>query len=422
MPTPVTYIPQPSRHKATGQAVVRLNGKDHYLGRHGSPQARAAYEQLIARWLANGRTLPDEAAGRSVNEVLLAFVRHAEGHYQRTGRRCSELAGVKDAARVVRAVAGREPAGSFGPKILKAVRQRMVERGWSRNYVNKMVNRVKRIFRWAASEELIPPSVYHGVQSVPALRRGLKGVRESKPVRPVPRHLLDATLPYLQAVPRAMAELQLLTGARPGEVCALRPCDLDTTGRVWVYRPESHKTAHHGHRREIYLGPRAQAVLKPWLASGLTEYVFSPARSEAIRNGERRRTRKTPMTPSQARRKPKPSPKRPRRDRYSVDSYRQAVRHACRKADHRTRQAAENDLAKKECREPVKVPALVPATDRLVGDWHPNQLRHNAATALRKEYGIELARIILGHSTAFTTEIYAERDRQTALDVVLKVG
>ncbi len=54
--------------------------------------------------------------------------------------------------------------------------------------------------------------------------------------------------------------------------------------------------------------------------------------------------------------------------------------------------------------------------------WHPHQLRHNAATNLRKEFGVELARIILGHATAFTTEIYAEADRQQAIEVIAKVG
>jgi hypothetical protein len=202
----------------------------------------------------------------------------------------------------------------------------------------------------------------------------------------------------------------------------LRPCDLDVTGRVWVYRPESHKTQHHGHRREIYIGPRAQDLLRPWLTADLTAHVFSPARSEASRNAGRRKERWTPMTPSQAARRPKARPKRPRRDRYSVDSYRQEILYACRKADRLARQAAENDQAVAGGREPAKVPYGVSAADRLVLDFHPNQLRHNAATVLRKEFGIELARITLGHSTAFTTEIYAERDRQTALDVVLKVG
>jgi site-specific recombinase XerD len=54
--------------------------------------------------------------------------------------------------------------------------------------------------------------------------------------------------------------------------------------------------------------------------------------------------------------------------------------------------------------------------------WHPHQLRHTAATAIRREHGVELARIILGHSTAFTTEIYAEVDKAKAIGVIGKIG
>ncbi|GJM20467.1 MAG: hypothetical protein DHS20C15_03820 [Planctomycetota bacterium] len=35
-----TRVPRLCHHKATGQAVVRLDGKDHYCGRFGSPRAQ----------------------------------------------------------------------------------------------------------------------------------------------------------------------------------------------------------------------------------------------------------------------------------------------------------------------------------------------------------------------------------------------
>lgn len=41
---------------------------------------------------------------------------------------------------------------------------------------------------------------------------------------------------------------------------------------------------------------------------------------------------------------------------------------------------------------------------------------------MRKAFGIEVARILLGHKTAFTTEIYAEVDRDKALDAARRVG
>ena len=46
--------------------------------------------------------------------------------------------------------------------------------------------------------------------------------------------------------------------------------------------------------------------------------------------------------------------------------------------------------------------------------WHPHQLRHNAATWLRKEFGLDVARVILGHSSPVVTEVYAEMDREKA--------
>ena len=76
--------PSYRHHKGTGQAVVTLNGKDFYLGVHGTPHSRQAYDRLIAEWYANGRqVMPKGAAAGSmtVNEVIAAFWLHAEAYY-----------------------------------------------------------------------------------------------------------------------------------------------------------------------------------------------------------------------------------------------------------------------------------------------------------------------------------------------------
>src|SRR5262249_48330031 len=163
-----------------------------------------------------------------------------------------------------------------GPLALKAVRQAMVDVGLCRTEVNKRVGRVVRCFRWAVENELVPPSVHHGLKAVAGLRRGRADVRESEPVKPVPDAFVDAIRPHVAPRIWAMVELQRLTGMRPGEVVRMRTADLDTTGKVWVYTPERHKTQHHGKARRVYLGPRAQAVVKPWLKADLTAYLFSP--------------------------------------------------------------------------------------------------------------------------------------------------
>ncbi len=54
--------------------------------------------------------------------------------------------------------------------------------------------------------------------------------------------------------------------------------------------------------------------------------------------------------------------------------------------------------------------------------WSPNQLRHNAGTYLRKEFGLEVASIILGHRKVDVTQVYAERDTIKAMEVMGRVG
>jgi integrase len=49
------------------------------------------------------------------------------------------------------------------------------------------------------------------------------------------------------------------------------------------------------------------------------------------------------------------------------------------------------------------------------------QLRHNAATEIRRQFGIEAARIILGHRSPLVTEIYAEADKTRAMEVIQRI-
>lgn len=54
--------------------------------------------------------------------------------------------------------------------------------------------------------------------------------------------------------------------------------------------------------------------------------------------------------------------------------------------------------------------------------WHPHQLRHNAGTRIRKEFGLEVARAVLGHRSAVVTEVYAELNSNLAASVMEKIG
>jgi integrase len=383
-------VPSYRLHKPSGQAVVTLDGKDFYLGVYRSSESRTEYARRIAEWEAGGRSLPAPGSDVTIAELVLRYWKYAKGYYVKDGRRTSEVSEVRYSMRPLRKLYGETLARDFGPLALKAVREKMIEAGLCRGTINKRVDRIKRMVRWAVAEELIPPSVYHGLQAVPGLPKGRSPAPDHAPVEPVAEALIQSTLHHLRPVVADMVRLQRLTGMRPAEVCLLRPCDLDRTGDVWVYRPASHKTEHFGRKRSIPIGPKGQEILRPYLLRSADAYCFCPRDSEAAHNCERRANRQSKVTPSQARRRPKRNPKRPPGECYSTVTYGGAIARACRLAG-------------------------VPV-------WYPNRLRHSAATEIRKQYGLEAAQTVLGHSNMDVTQIYAEKNLTLAAEIMRKIG
>src|SRR5262249_24288671 len=109
------------------------------------------------------------------------------------------------------------------------------------------------------------------------LQAGRGKGRESKDVEPVPSDTVEATIAKLPQIFGDIARLQLLSGARAGEILSMRMEDIDRSGDVWVFTPTSHKNAWRGHKRHLVLGPRAQEILRRYLipeARGL--YLFRP--------------------------------------------------------------------------------------------------------------------------------------------------
>src|SRR5262249_31463269 len=181
---------------------------------------------------------------------------------------------------------------------------RVYRHGLARRFVNKQIGRLKRAFAWAVEEDLVPASVHQALWRVKGLKKGKGQAREKARVKPVPLPLVDATLLHLPAVVADMVRVQQLSGCRPQDVVNLRALDIDMVGPVWEYRPHRYKTEHHTdddsaeRERIVFFGPRAQAVLKPYLTLNLSAYLFSPAASVQQRNADRREKRKTKLWPS----------------------------------------------------------------------------------------------------------------------------
>jgi len=348
--------PKYRRHKASGQAMVTLNSKDFYLGPHGSRASVREYDRLIAEWLANDRFLPNEVDSPiTMEELLAAFWQHAEHYYVGLdGKPTKELDSYRQSMRPLRALYGATCVSDFGPLSLKSVRKLFVDKGFARKHINQQIGRIKRIFKWGVENELVPPAVFQALQAIAGLKRGRSNARETPPIKPVSESLVSEVKAYVSRQVWAMIQLQLLTGMRSSEVTSMRMCDITKTGDVWEYRPLFHKTAYCGRERVVFLGKKAQSIINTFQDRDSNSYLFSPQEAKEERNVQRRAERKTPMTPSQSKRKPNKNPKRAPRDQYDSQTYGRAITYAIKKAG---------------CEH-----------------WTPHQLRHTAATRIRSEY------------------------------------
>jgi integrase len=410
--------PKYRHHKAKNLAVVTISGRDIYLGKFNSPESKHEYRRLVGEYMQTG-VAPRGAAAPEIStiEVVAAYLKFAHGYYRKGGKVTREYGLIVECCRFIKSLYGRQPAIEFGPLALKAVRQTMIEADHSRKYINKNVERIRRMFKWAAGEELIPASVPQALSMVIGLRQGRSVARETAPVLPVDDNVVNQTLVHVPEVIGDMIRVQRLTGMRPQEICIMRPMDLDRSGALWTYRPVSHKTEHHGKERIIYIGPKAQAILLRYLSRATTASCFRPCDSEARRRAGQHANRKTPLScgnvpGSNVKRRPK----RSAGECYDAGSYRRAIHRACDLA------FPHPELGKiKECE---LLPAQIAELRKWQSEhrWSPNRLRHSTATEIRRQFGLEAAQVILGHATADVTQIYATRDTQMGIEVAKKIG
>lgn len=392
MSRPRNPVPTYRLHSSTGQAVVTVydrSGKprDLYLGEYGTPESKARYARICGELLP-GSIYLGESDAPAVADVILAFWKHCQSYYGE-----SEQGLIRDALRILRESHGDTVAEEFGPKSLKQVRDQMIAKGWSRTYVNAQTRRIVRCFKWAASEELVTASVYQSLGTLAGLRAGKSEARESAPRTPANPVHVAATLPHLPPHTRALVELLRITGMRPGEACSLTLGQIDRTGEIWVYTPDSHKTKHKGKSRAIQFGPSARAVIERHLDGVAildTEPVFSPIRQRSERFERIRSKRRSRVQPTQKDRSKSTAKKLPG-STYTPVAVCHAVAIACRKAG--------------------------------VPKWSPYQLRHLVAAEVRERFGLEHARAVLGHSHASMSAHYARgADGKLAGEVAKKIG
>lgn len=371
-------IPKLSFHRPTSRFYVWQNGKRIYLGRGTNPdkpslEILARYQEAVRCILSDEPAKPD-----TVPETLTIVELTAQYFdYAKTIHQTGELRGIKSALNHFVRCCGLVEAAKFGPLKLGSFQQYLVGVGHTRQGINKTVKRIRRIFTWAVSVELLPPSIPQALACLPALKRGRTTAPEAPELPAVTDAQISAVLPHLGSRIAAMVMLQRLTGMRPGEVCAISMEEIDRSkaGR-WIYRPSKHKTAYRGRTRQIPIVGRALEILSPWVRLD-GKPLFSPAEETADRLSAMRDKRKTKVQPSQLDRS-KDSPKKIPGEKYDTGSFGQAIKRACKIAG--------------------------------IPKWSPNGLRKACAQEISDKLGIEAARVILGHTSAEVTKRHYAMD------------
>jgi integrase len=188
-----------------------------------------------------------------------------------------------------------------------------------------------------------------------------------------------------------MIEVQLLLGCRPGELVRFTPNMIQRSRDVWEIKLSEHKTSYKDRERIIFVGPKAQEILKRYLLRGGDVPLFSPKEAMNQHRASKHAHRKTPLScGNRPGSNVKAKPKKGAGLAYTTQSYSKAISRAAKRGG--------------------------------VAHWSANQLRHTRATEIRSQFGLEATAAILGHAEVGVTQVYAEADIRRAIEVARLTG
>ena len=123
----------------------------------------------------------------------------------------------------------------------------------------------------------------NSLQAVAPLLAGRTEAHDNAPRHAVDQENIDAVRKLVRQLVRDLIDVQLLTGARSGELLTLTTGMIDRTGDVWKATLADHKTVHHGQRRMIPFGPQSQLILAKYLSADPDKRLFAITRTAYCR-------------------------------------------------------------------------------------------------------------------------------------------
>jgi len=296
------------------------------------------------------------------------------------------------------------PINDFGPDELQKIQHALVDykythgkttKHYTRQGINAIIKNIKKIWKWGLGRQLLNHKNLQSLDEVKFLRLGAKNVHEKVKRKRVTEDDFKKVLSCINPIIGDMLRLIWLTAMRPYEVCNMRPFDfIRDDSECWLYIPGrdcgpvgKHKTMRFERTKVIPLTKAAQDILTKYIIDFESkDFVFSPEQSVKLFLKQQSFNRKTPIhwgnRPGTNRKEhPMITPGK----KYDHNSLCRAVIRACQRA----------------------------GVEKIV----PYDLRRTAATGTRSLLGKEAAKVLLGHTTTETTDIYLLEEVQEAIKV-----
>lgn len=299
-------IPKLSHHKGQQRGYVNINRKPFYLPgkwprdqKTAPKEIRQAYRELIEKM---GQRDASPVVPKTGSYTIVVMV---DAYLESIRHRPALHSTMKGVVKPLLRKFGNLPADEFRPEDLEKLRSELMSTGYylmrkvdgkmfkqhrkyTRTGLNHFIERIRKIFRWAFERGRISQPTISRINAVHLLQPDHPGAPESPEIRFVPDAIVEATLPHLHPILRAMVQVQRFSGCRASEVIGMTMSQIDRTDPdCWVYIVNRHKTQRLGKLRFVPLGPRCQEVLQPFLREDDLP-LFSPAEKTGRFAGKRR--------------------------------------------------------------------------------------------------------------------------------------
>lgn len=367
------YSVQLPGEKRRRQVPLRAPGAKHTMR---TDRPRKMAEEAAARyWEEHTRQAArHEPNGATVADLCAAWVAHCGEYYRHAdGTPTSAATNAVLGVRMFRDMFGQAAVSELTHADMLRLRDALVRSGVCRSTVNRRLWFVKHMLEWALDEALIPAAVKAELTQVKGLKRGRSAAPERPPVRPVDDATISATVDRMMPNTADMVRVHRLTGMRPCELCGLRWSLIDRSRTPWVFRPADNKNGWRGEvgfPRAVCIGPKARAILERHKGGG--DFPFSPVQSVAEYFAAKHEARKTPVYGERAKSAHVP---RVLGERWTTSAYTKTIHAACLRAG--------------------------------VSPWGANRLRHAFGTDVRRAFGLDAAKAVLGHNGgACVTDVY----------------